>query len=180
MDSKGHISGITFLPQIIRDYWWGKALKTSLPNVTRVCILGCIIMFTLSGCKFFPERVFQRSKTAFKKDGAYVHRVKWQGEILLIIASWYTGDMNNWKAIAKANPNLNPKKIAIGDKIRIPSALLITRKSMPKSYLTEFYAKPKAKPPPPAPAPRPEPPKKKAQPENEKEPVLFGPKGYSK
>jgi hypothetical protein len=152
-------------------------------------------VFIWSGCNFLSERVFRRSTTASKKDNAYVHHIKWQGEILSVIASWYTGDMNNWRTIAKSNPDLNPKKIAIGDKIRIPSALLITRKPMPKSYLIEFYAKPKIKSPShapairpkvkgkastPAPSPQPKPTKKQAQPESEKEPELFGPKGYSK
>ena len=132
-----------------------------------------------SGCNFLSERIYRSPTTSSKKDEPYVHQVKWQGEILSIIATWYTGDMNNWRTIAKTNPDLNPKKIAIGDKIRIPSALLITRKPMPNSYLTEFYTRQKIKSPSPAPAarpeikdktstpaptPQPEPPKKQAPP----------------
>ena len=145
-------------------------MKTSLLNVVRICILGCILVLIWSGCNFVSERIYRSSTTSSKKseriyrspttsskkDDSYVHQVKWQGEILSLIATWYTGDMNNWRTIAKSNPDLNPKKIAIGDKIRIPSALLITRKPLPKSYLTEFYTRQKTKSPSPAPATRPE------------------------
>ncbi len=164
-------------------------MKTSHLKVVRICILGCILVLIWSGCNFLSERIHRSSTTSSKKDDSYVHQVKWQGEILSLIATWYTGDMNNWRTIAKSNPDLNPKKIAIGDKIRIPSALLITRKPMPKSYLTEFYTKQKIKSPSSVPATRPAvkgktstpaPTPQQVQPESEKEPVLFGPKDYSK
>ena len=99
----------------------------------------------------------------------YVHRVKWDGETLSIISGWYTGDIENWRALAKANPKLNPSRIYVGDKIRIPETLMKTRKRMPLEYLEGFLPKPKkVETPPPEPLPPPE--------EAEEVPELFGPR----
>lgn len=69
------------------------------------------------------------------KTGFYVHKVRWPEETLSHIAKWYTGTVKNWKAIAKVNPELDPKKIDTGDTIFIPEDLLISRKPMPLSFL---------------------------------------------
>ena len=73
------------------------------------------------------------------------HTVKWKGETLSIIAKWYTGSLDNWKKIAEANPDLDPARIAIGSKIRIPDRLLKIRKPMPKKYIDEFNVRQKIK-----------------------------------
>jgi len=65
----------------------------------------------------------------------YLHKVRWPEETYSHIAKWYTGTVNNWKAIAKANPELDPKKIDIGDTISIPEDLLTSRKPMPYSFV---------------------------------------------
>jgi hypothetical protein len=65
----------------------------------------------------------------------YIHKVRWTEETLSHIAKWYTGAVKNWKAIAKVNPELDPKKIDIGDTISIPEDLLTTRKPMPHSFV---------------------------------------------
>lgn len=106
-----------------------------------------------------------------KKSTGLVHRVQWQGETLAIIAKWYTGRLKNWQALAKANPKLRPNRILIGNKIHIPEDLLNTRKPMPKEFLAAFTSKPKKK----RSVSRP-----KTPPEEETEPVLFGPKEYPK
>jgi hypothetical protein len=49
-----------------------------------------------------------------------IEKVHWSEEALSHIAKWYTGTLKNWKAIAKINPELDPKKIDIGDTISIP------------------------------------------------------------
>ena len=69
------------------------------------------------------------------KPSYYYHRVKYSGETLSIIAKWYTGDADNWQALTKANPKLDPKRINVGDKIRIPKKILNTRKPMPRSFV---------------------------------------------
>ena len=48
------------------------------------------------------------------------------------IASWYTGDSKNWKNIARANPDLNPKSLLVGNEIYIPAKLLKTRDPIPQ------------------------------------------------
>ncbi|MEJ2656996.1 MAG: LysM domain-containing protein [Desulfobacterales bacterium] len=96
--------------------------------------------------------------------GFYTHKVRWEEETLSHIAKWYTGTVKNWKAIAKANPELDPKKIDTGDTIFIPENLLISRKPMPFSFLRPTVHK-KAKP-----AVQPN---KKAMPSDP--PKLFGP-----
>lgn len=65
----------------------------------------------------------------------YLHEVRWPEETLSHIAKWYTGTVKNWKAIAKANPELDIKKIDIGDTISIPEDLLTSRKPMPHSFV---------------------------------------------
>lgn len=97
----------------------------------------------------------------------FEHKVRWSGESLSIIAKWYTGSLENWKALSKANPKINPSRIHKGQKIRIPENLLKTREPMPKSFLPDV-AKGKLKAPPSEPQPPPE----------EEEPQLFGPKPY--
>jgi len=68
----------------------------------------------------------------------FVHTVRWPRETLSIIAKWYTGELENWKALVKANPKLKPNRIYIGNKILIPGDLLKTRKPMPRKFLAEF------------------------------------------
>jgi hypothetical protein len=66
----------------------------------------------------------------------YLHKVRWPEETLSHIAKWYTGTVINWKTIAKANPELDPKKIDVGDTISIPEELLTSRKPMPHSFVS--------------------------------------------
>jgi hypothetical protein len=71
----------------------------------------------------------------------YPHKVRWPEETLSHIAKWYTGAIKNWKVIAKANFELDPKKIGIGDTISIPEDLLITRKPIPHSFVRKVHRK---------------------------------------
>lgn len=71
----------------------------------------------------------------------YVHRVRWKGETLFIIAKWYTGSGKNWNALSKANPKLNPNRMIINDNIIISENLIKYRKPMPLSFLSSFIRK---------------------------------------
>lgn len=97
----------------------------------------------------------------------FVHQVKWPNESLSIIAKWYTGSLMNWKALAKANPDMKPTVIHKGDRIRIPVNMLKTRDPMPEAFVDELIRSLKKK--------------GSAQGAQEKkqeeEPALFGPKG---
>jgi hypothetical protein len=66
----------------------------------------------------------------------FTHTVRWAGETINRISWWYTGSGKNWPAIAEANPNLDPRRMMIGDLIVIPKHLLKTREQMTKEYRT--------------------------------------------
>ena len=90
----------------------------------------------------FVDAVAKRHKTRKAQVGKaqpgssyYYHKVKYPGESLSIIAKWYTGEVENWRALTKANPKLKPNRITVGDKIRIPNKLLHTQKLMPRSFV---------------------------------------------
>jgi LysM repeat protein len=67
--------------------------------------------------------------------GFFCHKVRYPGETLSIIAEWYTGDLENWRYLAKGNPELDSNLIKIGTQIHIPETLLRTRKRMPKNFV---------------------------------------------
>jgi len=99
----------------------------------------------------------------------FVHKGRYPGGSVSIIAGWYTGEIDNWKILAEANPGLNPNVIHEGMRINIPESMLKTREPMTREYVDSFYPKMKSKPkgtvsrePPSTPA--------------DEEPPLFGPK----
>lgn len=112
-------------------------------------------------------------KTAPKEEPAadhYVHEVKWPGESLSIIAGWYTGDIQNWKALAPVNPHIKPSVIRMGDRIMIPRSMMKTQEPMPRSYLDTFVPQAGGQV-------QPSPSKDKP---TQDEPKLFGPKPLPK
>ena len=68
----------------------------------------------------------------------FTHTVKWTGESLSIIAAWYTGELENWKLLAEANPELKPNLIRIGDEIRIPEGLMVTSETLPFDFVAKY------------------------------------------
>jgi len=74
-----------------------------------------------------------------------VHKVRYPGESVSIIAGWYTGEIDNWKVLAEVNPGLNPNVIHEGMKINIPESMLKTRDPMTREYVDSFYPKSKSK-----------------------------------
>ncbi|MFZ1983289.1 MAG: LysM domain-containing protein [Desulfatitalea sp.] len=81
----------------------------------------------------------------------FSHTVRSTGETLIAIARWYTGSGDNWVRIARANPEIKPQRIHIGDAIRIPEEIVTTRRPMPKIDPSTAGAVPK-RPPSPAPS----------------------------
>ena len=67
----------------------------------------------------------------------FEHRVKWSGETLSLIARWYTGNYGNWKAIARANPGLNPNRISVGNIIYIPPEMMKTKNPLPRKVISK-------------------------------------------
>ncbi|MCR4308564.1 MAG: hypothetical protein NUW14_00855 [Deltaproteobacteria bacterium] len=74
-----------------------------------------------------------------------VHRVRYPGESVSIIAGWYTGEIDNWKVLAEVNPGLNPNVINEGMKINIPESMLKKREPMTREYVDSFYPKSRSK-----------------------------------
>jgi hypothetical protein len=115
----------------------------------------------------------------------YVHVVRWPGETLSLIAHWYTASSYNWREIEKANPGIDPKRIALGNRILIPASLLKKRNPMPFHFLSPRPAGKESSPPltariplerpdkTPIPKPAPTPAKSTVLP---KEMELFGPR----
>jgi hypothetical protein len=64
----------------------------------------------------------------------WAHKVRHRRETLFSIALWYTGSGENWPRLAAANPNIDAKRIHIGDTILIPEDLLKTRRLMPANF----------------------------------------------
>jgi len=77
----------------------------------------------------------------------FAHTVKQDGEKMEVIASWYTGNPANRKAIGRANPKLNLERLMTGNEIYIPSKLLKTRQPIPTSQSSPLVTKSKTKPP---------------------------------
>ena len=65
----------------------------------------------------------------------FSHTVATPGETFGHIAQWYTGDWKNWELIAPHNPDLDSKRIKVGDSIRIPESMLVKRTPLPKEQV---------------------------------------------
>ncbi len=62
------------------------------------------------------------------------HVVRFKGEMLGAIAEWYTGNVDNWRAIARVNEDLSVPNtpLKIGREIKIPEELVMRRDPMPR------------------------------------------------
>jgi hypothetical protein len=163
-------------------------------NMIRTHLVGIILVLGLAGCAgstkapqqglaLEPSKVSLKDarKTAYVPSGDIkpeakkarsrqsarhlVHRVRWSGESLSIIAKWYTGEFNNWKTLADFNPKVKPDRIWVGQEILVPEGLLKTREPMPKSFVGQLAGKSKKK--------------KSPLPKEGNALPLFGPRDYS-
>jgi hypothetical protein len=123
-------------------------------------LLALSLLWIVNGCSQTSMRsvpppqdrpVGIQSPAPVTPESPYVHVVRWHGETLSSIAAWYTASWQNWRILARENPEIDPNRIEIGDEIRIPEALLTTRKPMPPDSLPTGTSKKVA---PPAPPPR--------------------------
>ncbi|MDX1706983.1 MAG: LysM peptidoglycan-binding domain-containing protein [Desulfobacterales bacterium] len=75
----------------------------------------------------------------YSKDSNYlVYRTQWPYETLPGIAEWFTGDSENWKKLAAANPKLKPKHIPANQPVLIP-AKLVKKKTRPTETFAARY-----------------------------------------
>ena len=68
----------------------------------------------------------------------FIHTVQWPGESLSIIAKWYIGRLMDWEILAAHNPDLDPNRIYVGDRIRIPESRMRTSEPMPREFVEQF------------------------------------------
>lgn len=66
---------------------------------------------------------------AARRVGFIVHRVA-AGETLASIAKHYSGDRELWKRIRDFNPRIDPNRIEVGDRIKIPVDMLRRRRKL--------------------------------------------------
>jgi hypothetical protein len=123
-----------------------KVLAKTNPNLDPNLIkLGDIIRVPP---KILETRTPLPRKVAAKSLSNYFsHTVRQPGEKLTAIAKWYTGNAANWRALAKANPDINPQLLLVGNEIYIPSDLIKTRKPLPKKTMQPSASKPERKRP---------------------------------
>ena len=111
-------------------------------SALNILLVGVAFLLIFSGCARLETIVKPKSEgppsevKKEQKSTGFVHTVQWKGETLSLIAKWYTGNGRNWKALAEANPKLNPNFIRIGEKILIPQSQAKTEEPMPRSFLS--------------------------------------------
>jgi hypothetical protein len=131
-------------------------MKTNFQYLTRVGFLGWFVVFICLGCSGVGQKLdkWQTSVTQSVKDKLnfgdsdedkrknsdvyFMHTSRWSWESLGIVADWYTGDSGNWQKLAEINPDVDPRKVAVGSEIFIPVNLLKTRQALPKTYASEY------------------------------------------
>ena len=109
-----------------------------MSKIHPLILLLFILTLLNSGCLLHGKKQ-DRWKPIDQNKAPVVHEIQWKSETLSIIAKWYTGDSQNWKALADANPNINPRSLFLGNRIFIPSHLVKTRDPMPKEFVTNSY-----------------------------------------
>lgn len=86
-----------------------------------LCFSGCLSLDRYTGY--------------FRQDRCYTHTVRWPGENLSLISKWYTGSADNWKILARTNPELDPDRIQVGERIRVPEKIMVTKKPLPREFV---------------------------------------------
>ena len=137
-------------------------------------VLGAVVLIC-NGCKSLG---LGTKETEWKpaepvKSPPYIHTVKYPGETLRIISKWYTGDINNWEALADANPNIDYENMLKGSRIFIPEPLLKRREPLTEDFIASYNkkSKPMVKEEKKKPVSKPEP-----QPKKDEDFDLIGPK----
>jgi hypothetical protein len=134
-------------------------MKPTIHARVLVTLIGWCLIWSLAGCAGPKEAEKQPEGEKVKVPPAvqqappappppkvatyFIRTVTWPNESLSIIAAWYTGQIDNWKILVEANPELDPNRMRIGDKVRIPEELLKTREPMTQEFVESLAPKPK-------------------------------------
>jgi len=106
--------------------------------------LGAVVLIC-SGCNTTGAGKTEWKPAEPANRPPYIHTVKYPGETLRIISRWYTGDINNWEALADANPNVDYENMIKGSRIFIPENLLKTRDPLTEEFIDSCLQKSKPK-----------------------------------
>jgi len=101
-------------------------------------IVSCFLLLSVCGCASKKPEALAPAAPA---ERYLSHTIAYQGETLGAIARWYTGSVANWPAIAAANPELNPKKLRVGQIVEIPESLAVKREPFTAEYLAQSAKK---------------------------------------
>ena len=104
-------------------FWFLSRNKTIMARIRPLMLLFFIVTLLNSGCLLQGKKQ-DRWKPIDQDTAPVVHEIQWKSETLSIISKWYTGDSQNWKSLADANPNINPHSLFLGNRIFIPSHLV--------------------------------------------------------
>ena len=124
---------------------------------------------------YIPDKMLRTRKALPQKFAAqglpdyFAYTVQQAGESLAEISRRFTGDSNNWKAIAQANPDVDPKYLLVGNEIYIPSEFLKSRATIENDGDDVLHENPESQDLPAEPA---------ASPKKKKDIQLFGPKQF--
>jgi hypothetical protein len=168
-------------------------MTTMIPKGILATLIGCCLIWSLASCAGPKEAekgaAGEKGQTPPPAEQApppppppkeptyFIRTVTWPNESLSIIAAWYTGQIDNWKILVEANPELDPVRIRKGDKVRIPEELLKTREPMTQEFVESLVPKPKpAKKAAPAEKHKPPPAGSPPPPSPEPDIKLYGPK----
>jgi hypothetical protein len=84
------------------------------------------------------EEADRNATSVLPAEEYYIHTVQWPGESLSIIAKWYIGKLMDWELLAAHNPQLDPDRIFVGNRIRIPEVRMRTSEPMPREFVEQF------------------------------------------
>lgn len=108
----------------------------------RKCLFSIVLLTSLFACT--PQAP---SGPVFPPIPYFIYTVRHDGEPLALIAKWYTGASENARALISHNPQLNPTSaLSVGDVIRIPDIMLITRRSIPEEVFAKLRGRPAKRP----------------------------------
>jgi len=133
-------------------------MKTELGSLARAGFIGLLVGIACLGCSGAGQKLEKWQAELIKKlnlndskssadarhknkDVYFMHATRWSWETLGIVAEWYTGNSKNRKVLAKINPKVSSKKLAVGSEIFIPVMLLKTRKALPGNYPGDYCKK---------------------------------------
>ncbi len=124
-DQQGCSRSISYIGKSMREhcssgYFFGRRI-----------FFTAVIATSLIGCQ--PQKQGSAVQPSRQETQYLEHRVQFQGETLSVIANWYTGSGRNWELVLDANPGVDPRRIRLGDLIRIPRELLSRQDPLPRS-----------------------------------------------